>query len=69
VSFDDFILKLNKAITFFSTLKDYMVENVRSYATPKRIMGRMNNHAPVMPAIISYDEATGGFSIRTGLGL
>ena len=69
VSFDDFTLKLNKAITFFQTLKDSMMESVRSYATPKRIEGRMNNHDPVMPAIISYDEVTGVFSIQTGLGL
>jgi hypothetical protein len=69
VSFDDFTLKLNKAIMFFQTLKDCMVESVRSYATPKRIKGRMNNRDPVMPAIISYDEATGAFSIQTGLGL
>jgi hypothetical protein len=46
-----------------------MVESARSYATPKRIKGRMNNRDPVMPAIISYDEATGAFSIQTGLGL
>ena len=69
VSFDDFTLKLNKAIMFFQTLKGYMVESARSYATPKRIKGRMNNRDPVMPAIISYDEATGAFSIQTGLGL
>jgi hypothetical protein len=69
VAFDDFTLKLNKAIMFFQTLKDCMVESVRSYATPKRIKGRMNNRDPVMPAIISYDEATGAFSIQTGLGL
>jgi hypothetical protein len=69
VSFDDFTLKLNKAITFFQTLKGCMMESVRSYATPKRIKGRMNNHDPVMPAIISYDEATEAFSIQSGLGL
>ena len=69
VSFEDFTLKLNKAIMFFQTLKGCMEESVRSYACPKRIMGRMNNRDPVMPAIISYDEATGAFSIRTGLGL
>jgi hypothetical protein len=69
VSFDDFVLKLNKAVTFFQTLKNFMMESVRSYATPKRIMGRMNSRDPVLPAIIRYDEETGAFSIRTGLGL
>ena len=69
VSFDDFTLKLNKAIRFFRTLKDCMMESVRSYATPKRIKGRMNNQDPVLPVIISYDEATGAFSIKTGLGI
>lgn len=69
VSLDDFTLKLNKAITFFQTLKDAMMESIRSYATPKRIEGRMNKSAPAMPAVISYDVATGAFSIEGGLGL
>ena len=69
VSFDDFTSKLNKAIAFFQTLQDSTAQAVRSYSTPKRIMGRMNKSDTIMPAIISYDEATGSFSIRSGLGL
>jgi hypothetical protein len=69
VSFEEFTIKLNKAIAFFQTLKNNMMESVRSYATPKRFMGRMNNSDPRMPVIISYDEATGRFDIRTGLGI
>ena len=69
VSFDDFTLKLNKAIAFFQTLQSYMMECIRSYIIPKRIIGRMNKTGPALPSIIRYDEETGTFSIQTGLGL
>lgn len=69
VSFDDFTFKLNKAIAFFQTLQGCMEQVVRSYSTPKRIMGRMNKNDPIMPAIISFDEKTGSFSIKSGRGL
>jgi hypothetical protein len=69
VRFDDFTLKLNKAIAFFQALRDQMNDSVRTYSTPIRILGRMNLSDPVMPAIIHYDEISGSFSITIGLGL
>jgi hypothetical protein len=45
------------------------MECIRSYAMPKRIMGRMNKTDPILPSIICHDEETGAFSIQTGLGL
>ena len=58
-----------KAIAFFQTLEHQMMDTVRTYATPKQVVGRVNNHAPALPAIISYDETTGSFSIRSGMSL
>jgi hypothetical protein len=71
VSFEEFFAKLNKAIAFFETLKDKIGESMRSYSTPRRVVGKMNNNKgePSMPTVISYDEKTGAFSITSGLGL
>jgi hypothetical protein len=69
VSFDEFTGKLNKAITFFQTLREMIGKTMREYSPQKRIVGRMNSSDPNMPAIISYDPGTGAFSIQTGLGL
>jgi hypothetical protein len=69
VSFDDFTFKLNKSITFFLTLQNYIMKCIKSYAIPKRLIGRMNKTDPALPSIIHYDEETGAFSIQTGLGL
>ena len=69
ISFDAFTSKLNKSITFFQTLQSSVMECIRSYAIPKRIMGRMNKVDPALPSVIRYDEETGAFSIQTGLRL
>ena len=69
VPFEEFESKLNKSIEFFQTLKASIGQAMRSYSPPKRIDGRLNKDEPIMPAIIGFDETTGSFSIRTGLGL
>jgi len=69
ISFDDFTWKLNKAVGFFQALREYIMECVKSFDPPRRIMGRMNKSDPVLPAEISYNPTTGAFSIRTGLGI
>ncbi|MDE0383010.1 MAG: hypothetical protein OXI22_03930 [Defluviicoccus sp.] len=69
VPYDEFDVKLTKAIMFFQTLQDTIGQAISTYSPPKRISGRLNKDDPVMPAIIAYDESTGSFSIRTGQGL
>jgi hypothetical protein len=69
VPLDEFISKLNKAICFFQVLRDQIVAAKRSYSVPKRIVGRSNNEGAALPTIISYDENSGRFSIKSGMGL
>jgi hypothetical protein len=69
VSFDTLDVKLNRAIGFFEILNQTALEHVRSYATPKRVVGRMNSKDFPMPTIIEFDKATGAFSITSGIGL
>ena len=69
VTFDEFDIKLNKAIVFFQSLRESIRQAMRSYSPAKRVIGRLNNDDPAMPTIIGFDEATGSFSIRSGLGL
>ena len=69
VTFDEFEIKLNKAIVFFQSLRESIGQAMRSYSPAKRVIGRLNNDDPAMPTIIGFDEATGSFSIRSGLGL
>ena len=69
VPFDEFDSKLNKAIMFFQSLQESLRRAMKSYSPAKRVTGRMNNDDPPMPTIISSDEETGSFSIRSGLGL
>lgn len=69
VGFEEFTLKLNKAISFFHLLQELILSSVRSYSPPKRVVGRMNNRAAALPSIIAYDEEAGEFSISTGMHL
>ena len=69
VPFDEFDSKLNKAIMFFQSLQESLRWAMKSYSPAKRVTGRMNNDDPPMPTIISFDEETRSFSIRSGLGL
>lgn len=69
IPFGDFENKINKALAVFQCLHETMAEYVRSYSAPKRIIGRLNSRDPAMPAIISFNLATGAFSIQSGWGL
>jgi hypothetical protein len=63
----EFVLRLNKAIVFFQSLWKQADESIRSYVTPKRLIGRLNDREPEGPIIISCDLERGALIIKGGL--
>lgn len=66
VTYDEFEIKMNRAMGFFQVLTEEISNAMGSYRTPVYTMGRLNNREPMAHSKIHLDEEN-RFSVSVGI--